>query len=93
MRDETAPLAARIVCAAKVMAFIEPRPPPPVVNEIPLMRHWSAEQFNSFLQRTTADMAEHPEFYATLPPPPSPPPRRPERRRERGQIPLPPAAE
>jgi hypothetical protein len=92
MRDESAPLAARIVCAAKVMAFVEPRPPQPEINEIPLMRHWSSEQFDSFLRRTAADMAEHPEFYEMLPPPPS----RRVQSRDRGQsgaCPLSPAAE
>src|SRR5215469_11145306 len=45
MLHESAPLAARIMCAGKVIPFLERKPEPTPPGEIPLMREWSDEQF------------------------------------------------
>jgi len=45
MNDNECPLAARIMAAKSVIAFIERKPAPAIPDEIPLMRYWSSEQF------------------------------------------------
>jgi hypothetical protein len=64
MLDEAAPLPARIMCAAKVIPFVERRPTPNLPNAIPLFREWTDEQFDDFERRTREDMRQNPRFYA-----------------------------
>jgi hypothetical protein len=63
MNDETVPLPARIMCAAKVIPFIERRPVPAIPDEIPLMRHWSEEQWRDYDRRLKEDMLKDPWYY------------------------------
>jgi hypothetical protein len=63
MNDETAPLPARIMCAAKVIPFIERKPAPALPDEIPLMRHWSEEQWRDYKRRLKEDMLKDPWHY------------------------------
>jgi hypothetical protein len=46
MLDESAPLPARIMCAAKIIPFVERRQPPPPPDQIPPMRLWSDAQLD-----------------------------------------------
>ena len=63
MLDESAPLAARIMCAGKVIPFVERKPEPTPPGEIPLMREWTNEQWESFERRTREDMVRDPGYY------------------------------
>jgi hypothetical protein len=63
MLDEAAPLPARIMCAAKVIPFIERKPAPALLDEIPLFRHWTDEQYEDFERRLKEDAARDPHFY------------------------------
>ena len=63
MLDESAPLAARIMCAGKVIPFVERKPEPTPPGEIPLMREWTNEQLESWEQRTRQDMIRDPGYY------------------------------
>jgi hypothetical protein len=63
MNDENAPLPARIMCAARVIPFIERRPAPAIQDEIPLMRHWTDEQYRDYRRRLKEDMLQAPWYY------------------------------
>ena len=63
MNDESAPLAARIMCARGVIPFVERKPEPTPPGEIPLMRDWTTEQLESFERRTREDMIRDPGHY------------------------------
>ena len=63
MVDESAPLAARIMCAGKVIPFVERKPDPTPPGEVPIMRYWTDEQLTSFERRTREDMIRDPGYY------------------------------
>lgn len=63
MLDEAAPLPARIMCAARVIPFVERKPAPALPDEIPLFRYWTDEQYEDFERRLKEDAARDPHFY------------------------------
>jgi hypothetical protein len=63
MGDEAAPLPARIMCASKVIQFVERRPPPELPDQIPIMRLWTDEQFDDYTDRLKQDMLQFPGYY------------------------------
>jgi hypothetical protein len=63
MCDEAAPLPARIMCAAKVIPFIERKAPAEMPGEIPLMRLWTDAQFDDYRRRLVEDMLIAPGYY------------------------------
>ena len=63
MLDEAAPLPARIMCAARVIPFVERRPAAAEPGEIPLMRFWSDEMLDAYEKRLREDMLLAPGFY------------------------------
>ena len=62
MLDESAPLPARIMCAARVIPFVERRPAAALSDEIPLMRYWTDEQLDDYERRLREDMVQAPSY-------------------------------